>query len=830
MTQSESSDLDLLAERLADEMRRRWRAGDRPRAEDYLAGHPELGAVPGAAAELIYEEICLREEAGQPVASSEIRRRFPQWSAELHALLDCHRALEADGAEPVFPTPGEPVGEFVPVAELGRGAQGRVYLATQPALADRPVVLKLTPLAGGEHLTLARLQHTGIVPLYSAADDPARRLRVLCMPYFGGATLAALLARLADRPPTDRTGADLLAVLDDAQAGLPVVVQARGTVRAWLARAGYVEAVCWVAAALADALHYAHHRDLLHLDLKPSNVLVAADGQPMLLDFHLARTPVAAGTPAPGWLGGTPAYMSPEQRAAMAAVRDGRPVPAAVDGRSDVYSLGLVLAEALAGSPSAADLRARNPRVSVGLADLVARCQAPDPADRYPDAGALADDLRRHLADQPLRGVANRDLGERWRKWRRRRPLAPWLLGLGLGLLAAAAAVAVYTGQRLTQARAALAEGRDELQNQRFVEARAAFRVGLALVEGLPFGGDLARELTAETGAAERSEAAGELHRTTEHVRSLLGAEDLPPDDLWTLGRLCRDYWGGRSQITARLGDDLPPGLRRQVRMDLLDLAILWSDLVVRLAPPAQAAAARRQALAVLADAEAAFGPSPALAQERLGHAEALGLADVAAGARAAAAANPPRTAWEHFTLGCVFLRAGDLDRAAAELDRAVDLEPQNLWANYYKGRCAARRGKPDEAVPAFTACIALMPDNARFFHSRGLAAAALGRPGPALRDFDRALQLDPGLAAARLDRGLLHAREGRPAPALADLRTALAGGASPAQAYYGMAVAHLADRDRAAARDCLTRALQHDPAHAAARALLDTLGPAHDR
>src|SRR5262249_10182946 len=153
-----------------------------------------------------------------------------------------------------------------------------------------------------------------------------------------------------------------------------------------------------------------------------------ADGQPLLLDFHLAREPLRPTGPVPERLGGTPLYASPEQHAAAAAGRAGRPVPAAVAGRSDIYPLGLVLCEVLgAGPPEDAgahkqrSLLRRLPRtVSAGLRDILRKCLAPDPGDRYADADALADDLRRHLADQPLRGVANRSLSERWRKWRRR--------------------------------------------------------------------------------------------------------------------------------------------------------------------------------------------------------------------------------------------------------------------------------------------------------------------------------------------------------------------------------------------------------------------------
>src|SRR5438270_6498422 len=155
--------LEALVEGLLDDMRRRWQAGERPVAEDYLARHPQLRDRPDAAAELIYEEVCLRQEYREGGTASDVVRRFPQWRDELRVLLNFHRLL-GDGAPASFPGAGESLGEFELLAELGRGAHGRVFLAAQPALAGRPVVLKLAPLAGQEHLSLARLQHTHIVP------------------------------------------------------------------------------------------------------------------------------------------------------------------------------------------------------------------------------------------------------------------------------------------------------------------------------------------------------------------------------------------------------------------------------------------------------------------------------------------------------------------------------------------------------------------------------------------------------------------------------------------------------------------------------------------
>ncbi len=107
----------------------------------------------------------------------------------------CGPPPEAD-----FPEVGEDLGDFRLLAELGRGAHGRTYLASQRSLADRPVVLKITPLGHDEHLSLARLQHMHIVPLYFEQVLPDRNLRVLGMPYLGGATLDRILDGAPRRP------------------------------------------------------------------------------------------------------------------------------------------------------------------------------------------------------------------------------------------------------------------------------------------------------------------------------------------------------------------------------------------------------------------------------------------------------------------------------------------------------------------------------------------------------------------------------------------------------------------------------------------------------
>src|SRR5205823_14985823 len=90
--------------------------------------------------------------------------------------------------------------------ELGRGAFARVFLAEQPDLARRPVVLKVSGIDGDEPQTLAQLQHTHIVPIYSVHEDARAGLRAVCLPYFGGASLSRVLEALWSETPLPGRG------------------------------------------------------------------------------------------------------------------------------------------------------------------------------------------------------------------------------------------------------------------------------------------------------------------------------------------------------------------------------------------------------------------------------------------------------------------------------------------------------------------------------------------------------------------------------------------------------------------------------------------------
>ena len=825
--------IDRLAAGLAREMRRRWRAGERPGAEEWLARHPELSQHPEAAVDVIYEEYCLRHGAAAPSDTIErdLLRRFPQFDSQLRVMFECHRRLlESERDRPAFPEQGDVLGDFRLTTELARGVRGRVFLATQTELADRPVVLKITPLDGAEHISLARLQHSNIVPLYSAFDDAARRLRVLCMPFFGRATLAAVLNSFHSVPHEERTGHHIVAAIERLQDPSCPLPPAADAPTQMLARRPYPHAICWIAASLADALHFAHARGVVHLDLKPSNVLLATDGQPMLLDFHLARAPIPAQGQLPERLGGTLSYMPPEQRNAIQRLHDGAPAQVAIDGRADIYSLGVILYESLGGrvpvESDAPSLATLNRQVTPGLADIVARCLAPRPEDRYPDAASLADDLRRHLADRPLAGVPNRSTAERWSKWRRRHPSA-LRAALALSVLAGALAIlfivlASAFRDRRNLAELSLRDGQRQLQHGNPTDAVPTLERGLALVETLPWSRGLRRQLHDELRAARRLELAHQLRRLADELRVLYGADAIPAAQLRPIADRARDFWHRRASIISALAPpaDDDAGLNE----DLHDVAICVADLHFRLArDPSQSDP--RKALRILDEAESLFGPSAVLAYERTRLSSVTThLTAPATPTSRRTAPPPPSTAWAHYALGRAMLAANDLPAASAQFSEALRLDPAGRWPNFYAGVCAHRAAQHQDAVTAFSVCIGADPAVAGYFYNRALAHAALGRADLALRDYDHALRIDPAHAPSALNRGVLHFNQGHHDQALADLTLALQHGADPAAAHYDLALVHDALRDPARALHHARLALRHDPAHESARRLHDAL------
>jgi len=396
-----------------------WRSGNVPNASDVLAQHPQLRGHHSLVLDLAYEEYCLRREAGERVAMSTFCDRFPTVRQSLRKLLATHECIEeegeqAGGGEIQWPATESMFLGFQLIREIGRGAFARVYLATEPALGDRLVVVKVSRRGGGEAETLGRLRHRNIVPVFSVQEEPLSQLTAICMPYLGSGTLlkaidTGYVARQA--PQHARLFIDV-GKQDSTLAAVPAeFIQPDPH----LVRAGYVEGCVHLAAQLAEALEHAHQAGICHRDLKPSNVLLAPSGRPLLLDFNLSSDERLPRT----LVGGTLPYMPPEQLRGV-LIDDGPNAPSN-DPRGDLFGLGVILYELLTGQLPHGDqmagedahtaafrilanqLEGRKPITTLcpdldqQLATIVDRCLQREPEDRYPSARQLAEELRGRL-------------------------------------------------------------------------------------------------------------------------------------------------------------------------------------------------------------------------------------------------------------------------------------------------------------------------------------------------------------------------------------------------------------------------------------------------
>jgi serine/threonine-protein kinase len=387
---------------------------------------------------------------GQDLTATELCRDCPELLDEVSRTLDERRAREAVPAtiaplsqtlveppagralgETLPPTQTSPTHEATPatlppslappacatgrsglpgyeiLSELGRGGMGVVYKARQVKL-NRVVALKM--ILGGEHAggegyerfrreaeAIAKLQHPNVVQIHEIGEDNG--VPFFSLEFCPGGTLSGQMNGAAWEP---RRATELMATL-------------------------------------ARAVHAAHERQVVHRDLKPGNVLLGADGTPKVTDFGLAKRLDEQGPTQAGQIMGTPSYMSPEQ--ASGALDVG---PA-----SDVYALCAILYELLTGQPpfvgktvyetleqvcgaDPAPPRRLQPRTPRDLETVCLKGLSKDPSRRYASAAALADDLGRFLAGEP---IAARPVGrgERMWRWCRRHP---WKAGAVASLVA----------------------------------------------------------------------------------------------------------------------------------------------------------------------------------------------------------------------------------------------------------------------------------------------------------------------------------------------------------------------------------------------------------
>ncbi len=349
--------------------------------------------------EAILGEVSDRRARGESVTSRDYEERFPHLVREIRGLFDLLDVLGEDPSsvgggerrsEP-FSLAGLPprLGDFRPLEVIGQGGMGIVLRAEQVSL-ERDVALKvlLPSFASSpdrrrrfhrEATSAARLDHPGIVRVYASGEEAG--LAFLAMELVpDGRTLAEWIDEHRDTPGL----ADESARLREA---------------------------AHMAAEVAEALDYAHHHGIVHRDVKPTNVLLTPEGRARLSDFGLVKEIGSESITRSDASPGTPRYMSPEQ------IRPGR---RSVDRSTDVYSLGATLYEATTLTPAfgeenplalAEKIRAGDaprpgtlcPSIPRDLEAIITTAMERDRNRRYSSAKAMAQDLRRFLAGEPVR-------------------------------------------------------------------------------------------------------------------------------------------------------------------------------------------------------------------------------------------------------------------------------------------------------------------------------------------------------------------------------------------------------------------------------------------
>lgn len=742
-------------------------------------------------------------------ASQGVAPRYAEFLRDLDRTDPRTAERLADALAALPPVGGRFLG-FRLCGELGRGAFGRVYLARQGDLADRLVALKVSADVAGETRVLAQLQHTNVVPVYSV--HRLGPLQAVCMPYLGATTLADTLADLKQQATMPASGAGLLSSLRSRSGraaappgtpgGPPAEAPAVGDPAGApanphaerLRRLSYVPAVLWLVARVADGLAHAHERGIFHRDLKPANILFADDGEPLLLDFNLAADTKLRVHASAALVGGTLPYMAPEH---LAAFRDGA---AAVDARSDLYALGVILHELLTGRHlfpirpgttdeviaamtadrlgPAPDARRANPSVSPAVASIVARCLAPDPDRRYQSARQLQDDLRRQLDNRPLRHAPDPSPRERARKWARRHPR-----------LSSSTALAVFSGLLV----AGLVAGYTERQ-RRFgpVEAAHALR---RLADDYEVASVLLLDPGADRAGLDEGRAA---------CRRALARYGVLDDPGWLASPLVRD---------------LPPPGRAEVRERVGSLLTLGANALARQSAgqgPAERAGPVRTALRQLALAESCYEPGEIprpLWTLRAALARLAGDDAGAGRASARASRTPVRSAKEYALLALVG-DGGDAPRAALPaLAEASRRDPQDfaLWMSL--GQCHASQGRLAEAEDCFTVAMVLRPASPWPYFHRGRVGVERGEYGPARLDLDRAARLRADLPAVYVNRALARLGQDDPVGAIADLTTALDRGATETRVYFIRARARARSGDTAGAERDRAEGLRRTPA-----------------
>ena len=373
----------------------------------------------------VLDEYLRKMEAGEATDRSDLIAAHPDIGEALAEYLskldDLNRLVVGD--TPTSEIAGKQLGDYRLIRELGRGGMGIVYLAQQLSL-DRMVAVKLLPFASllepkyierfkNEARAAAQLEHPNIVPVYSIGLDDG--IHYYAMRYITGQSLDQVISKT--RHETDES--------QGTQS------PSRGHLKPRKVAPEQLTKLLQQFAEVAEALHRAHEYGVVHRDIKPSNLLLDLQGKLWLADFGLARFQTDSPLTRTGEMIGTMRYMSPEQVAGRAEL---------IDHRTDIYSLGATLYEALSLEPAIqgvegpallrtieleapVKLKKLCPGLPADVQTLVENAMAKHRDDRYATADLFAQDLRRASSGYPILASRLSPLVLAWRWAERRRNL-----------------------------------------------------------------------------------------------------------------------------------------------------------------------------------------------------------------------------------------------------------------------------------------------------------------------------------------------------------------------------------------------------------------------
>ena len=614
-------------------------------------------------------------------------------------------------------------------------------------------------------------------------------------------------------------------------------------------------------ATLARAIHAAHQAGIIHRDLKPSNVLFASEGTPKITDFGLAKRLDEDGYTKSGQVLGSPSYIPPEQ-AAGGAKKVG---PAA-----DVYALGAILYEMLTGRPPfkgttpvetvmqvlneepvpPCRLQSQVPR---DLETICLKCLAKEPTKRYVSAEALAVDLERYLADEPILARPT-PLWERGLKWARRRPTTSSVLAIGLSI----AAILVIIGVR----HHADVQNRARDDQQRVERLRLSGEIVFRNVrdhlweDGLT-NQDVEALYGLEANLKREPELRDEYNRAVDWIdkvndrRANQQAKEADRDRYRRFIRLHDDALFEDTQLTGLDSADNLKVIRRSARAALelfaadggrddgwksqpmprslteternevvlgcYEMLMVLADAVSQPLPGESADRQARVALRILDRAQdLRRQPTKAYHLRRAACLESAGDVDGATRERDAAERIKPDGAFDHFLSGLERYKHGKLTQARTYFDEALRAQPNHFWAQCLAAICDLNtRTNPGEAKAYLTGCLQSHPDLAWLYLLRGFASGQLGMFDAAESDYRQALNRDSGgrfRYALLANRGLVRFQSGKRTEAIADVEEAIQLNPRQYSAFVTRAQIYRQDRELDRAIEYLDRAIALKP------------------